>query len=504
MNAPHRFRRLLRSTLVLAAGSALLIGCSTGSRAVKQAATVAPSTSSTTAAPTTSGTTTAPVATQAPTTTQPQVTWDAFFQATPAVQNDSVYALHLMPGGMLLTGSATGQVQLLDLTNPATRVSEGSFGSISSFAEHDGRVFMGTSEPFFMGGNLGQVYVRDAQGNWTMTLDHPAEGITIAADADTLYAFASGFNTGNPDATVSTLAKGNAAVWQQDVATFTGCQINKAVLWRNEVWAAGSENSTVSGGLRIFHGKGATFTEVTTPPTARGGNNQLEITADLEAINGELYLASAVIDTLTGNVLGGCLYKTSDATTWTKIKVYQQDCPLSVALHEGTIFVGLVSGGLEVQDAVTGTLTAETTIPANTGVMALLEASTDVLLAGIRGTAGAELYTRTTTQVASTTTSPTTAPAPTYASIKPVLQAKCTVCHANSTNPAFTAFGLTLTNDATDYAETVKRVNLTLPDASLLLEKAINKQAHGGGATLTSGSPEYNTLLQWIAAGAKQ
>src|SRR5437763_14803360 len=47
-----------------------------------------------------------------------------------------------------------------------------------------------------------------------------------------------------------------------------------------------------------------------------------------------------------------------------------------------------------------------------------------------------------------------------------------------------------------------RRVNLIDPDASLLLLKATGRAAHQGGKRTTVGSPEYETLRRWVAAGA--
>src|SRR5262249_12319803 len=47
-----------------------------------------------------------------------------------------------------------------------------------------------------------------------------------------------------------------------------------------------------------------------------------------------------------------------------------------------------------------------------------------------------------------------------------------------------------------------RRLNLLDPAASLLLRKATGQVVHGGGPRLTVGSPEYEILRRWIAAGA--
>lgn len=47
-----------------------------------------------------------------------------------------------------------------------------------------------------------------------------------------------------------------------------------------------------------------------------------------------------------------------------------------------------------------------------------------------------------------------------------------------------------------------RRLNLSDPDASLLLRKATGRAEHGGGVRLHADSPEYALLRRWIAGGA--
>lgn len=58
-----------------------------------------------------------------------------------------------------------------------------------------------------------------------------------------------------------------------------------------------------------------------------------------------------------------------------------------------------------------------------------------------------------------------------------------------------------------DYDEIVKRargrrVNITAPEQSLLIAKAVNAVAHGGGKRFEIGSEPYRILEAWVAAGA--
>ena len=497
------------SRISLTFGSTLLLslllatGCNSGSRGTKAATATAPVASNTTAPTTTA--TTAPTATSTTTTT---VAWDTPFTAAPAIQNDSVIALHLLAPNQLLAGSPLGQIQLIDLAT-GTVTNEGSYGSVSAFAESGGNIFIGTGQPFFMQGGQGEVFVRDAQGNYTVSLDHPLTAITVVSLNNDVYAFASDYTGQGPDATVSQLTA-NAVAWAQDTATLPSCQINKAVAFRNEVWAAGSDNA-LTGTLRLFRGTGATFTEVTNLPDARtpGSTNELQIVSDFQVINGELYLATVVTDPTVGNVITGAIYRSFDGLAWSTVATTPRDAPMAIAMHQGALFVGLISGEVQSLDPTAQTLIADAGVPPSTGVMSMIEVDADTLAVGVRGTAGAELLRRvttvTTTGTTGSPTNTTTSPSPpaiTYTTdVKPILMARCGSCHSGTSLPAASnAYPLTFSNDVTDHQETVNRVNPQTPDASLLLTKATGA-AHGGGAILTAGSAEHTTIIQWIQAG---
>jgi hypothetical protein len=84
--------------------------------------------------------------------------------------------------------------------------------------------------------------------------------------------------------------------------------------------------------------------------------------------------------------------------------------------------------------------------------------------------------------------------------ISQILQARCGSCHAADAFAGKGAFGLH--GDPTyDYETILALVDLDSADASVLLVKARGED-HGGGATLTVDSDDYQALLAWIEAGA--
>lgn len=48
------------------------------------------------------------------------------------------------------------------------------------------------------------------------------------------------------------------------------------------------------------------------------------------------------------------------------------------------------------------------------------------------------------------------------------------------------------------------RINLAIPEESLLVEKSIEAVPHTGGKLFEKGSPAYNTMVEWVATGANK
>ncbi|MBL8851095.1 MAG: DUF1549 domain-containing protein [Planctomycetaceae bacterium] len=81
-------------------------------------------------------------------------------------------------------------------------------------------------------------------------------------------------------------------------------------------------------------------------------------------------------------------------------------------------------------------------------------------------------------------------------------------CHGNASGKGGFKLSLRGDNPDADYQTLVRdlsgrRLNLTEPDHSLLLEKATLGTGHGGGLRFRADSPEYALVRQWIAAGAR-
>jgi hypothetical protein len=86
------------------------------------------------------------------------------------------------------------------------------------------------------------------------------------------------------------------------------------------------------------------------------------------------------------------------------------------------------------------------------------------------------------------------------ANVSPLL-APCTRCHVTGQEAGDTKLIFTGSTTA-DYATVVMFVDTSAPASSRLLAK-LSGQGHEGGEIYATGSPEYQTILNWIQQGAR-
>ena len=80
------------------------------------------------------------------------------------------------------------------------------------------------------------------------------------------------------------------------------------------------------------------------------------------------------------------------------------------------------------------------------------------------------------------------------------LLSPCMNCHVPG-GAASTTSLLFSGNAATDYTTVLQFVDTSAPAGSRILSK-LSGNGHGGGTIYAAGSPEYETILQWIQQGA--
>jgi hypothetical protein len=89
-----------------------------------------------------------------------------------------------------------------------------------------------------------------------------------------------------------------------------------------------------------------------------------------------------------------------------------------------------------------------------------------------------------------------------YASaIHPLLISGCQSCHRSGGAAGDTGFVMTGDVEA-DYLEASSLIDTPQPPASRLLRKGAGA-GHGGGAIYGESTAEYQTLLAWVAGGAR-
>jgi hypothetical protein len=86
------------------------------------------------------------------------------------------------------------------------------------------------------------------------------------------------------------------------------------------------------------------------------------------------------------------------------------------------------------------------------------------------------------------------------ANVSPLLM-PCTRCHVSGQEAGDTKLIFTGSTSA-DYATVVMFVDTSAPASSRLLAK-LSGQGHEGGQIYATGSPEYQTILNWIQQGAR-
>ncbi|MBL4846440.1 MAG: hypothetical protein JKY65_13005 [Planctomycetes bacterium] len=337
----------------------------------------------------------------------------------------------------------------------------------------------------------GDIYLR-TQNIWNQVVDGDRPSVVVASLDGSAYGFAGGVGT---PPVIHYLAVGATGWDRRDDLFPTQTVPTAAITHFNEMWIGGGP-TTNEGEANLYRGTFTTgFQQVPLPLISRGVNVRQEVSALASASRG-LIVAIKDTDATSGQPLGGTIWFLGFGRT-TLLVTLNQEAPLCLAIHEGTIFAGTSSGRLLYRDPI-GVFLEEPKVPINQGITSLLSKTSGVLIVGQRTVNGARLSARIGNSNQPTgggggggggTTSYLT-------TVKPLLQASCASCHATLTTPY--PLSTNLTDDATDYAATIATVTTQDAAGSSLLTKASGDVSHAGGAPWPRGSTQYDAILQWI------
>lgn len=377
--------------------------------------------------------------------------------------------------------AAHASQRTVERVSAGASATEGGFAAdVVGFAQ-DGAL-AATADP--LQADAGDVYEHGPAG-WSLALDGTRGAAVVAATTSQVFAFLGDATGGNAEVH----QRDTSGSWSQTGSLPSSGQPTAAALHDGQLYVG------VGPEAGLFRGDGGSFALLPAAFAKVSGASQ-RVSALLSTPKG---LAVAVAATgPAGQPMGGeVLYWVGAGVM--PVATFTQDAPLALAWQDGTLYVGTAAGRLVFVDSLGG-LMDEPGLPANLGVHALASPDAATLLVGVAGQAGAELLVRTA-RSGGAGSGTVGAGGPDYLNdVKPILQARCVACHASM--PTNYTLSTGLSDDAADHAATVAQVDPNAPDASRLLRKATNADAHAGGATLTSGSPEYGTLLAWIQAGA--
>lgn len=276
---------------------------------------------------------------------------------------------------------------------------------INGFATIDSDVFASTANP--IAARAAQVFRRDVQGNWVLSLDGTQKEAVILPFAGTLFAFA-GENDGI-SGSVSVLQSSSGA-WRE-VASIGSLVPTAAADLGGEAYVGGHQNDSRQHGPVLMKGTGTSFTAVNVPFPA--GPGQLVSVSALAVANNALFVAIEAKAANNGATIGGALLAL-DAKGLNQVNSYNGDAPIALQPLDGTIYVGTRAGKIQWLDEK-GNWNDET-VPANLGVTSLAQAG-GRLFAGIKSSTGAKLLRREPKSGVVTPPPPTGAPV--FTSITP-------------------------------------------------------------------------------------
>lgn len=375
--------------------------------------------------------------------------------------------------------------------------------TMAAIASTSGMLDVYAAQADTLTGANGDVY-RLTPGGPLLAFDSSQSEAYVAAAGGTVLALLGG--EGQPGQMVDMNAIG--AVGSLASTSITNAIPQRAVDFNGLVYIGGTDNVVGGGQARMFRTALDGNVQEVTLPFAQSAPGMRQEFVGMVTIQGTtagtlqatpiqlLCVAVAYFDRMTRAPAGGTV-ALHDGTGWETLATLFGETPTSLAFIDNTIYMGTTSGRLlyRMND---GTWLDEPNLPLSQGVYSLFVRDAKTLAIGVQTQTGAQLLVRTSLGMLPPPPPPPPAANPLFVpDVAAVLAARCTGCHVNVPTYTLTAQANTLA----DYNLTVARVTTATPAQSPLLLKATNAQPHGGGASLTVGSQDYNTILTWIQNG---
>ena len=432
--------------------------------------------------------------------------FNSFYSPAVNIKGAQIAAMHVAPvgtqQGILIADSPFSNVAGVASGTAAVFETKFNFDA-SSFATIGTQTFAATANRDAPG--AGDLYVRDANGNWTLSEDSGENEMVVAAVSSADLYTARG-----------SIASPMKIKWNgTEIAAVNSARPTAAIGFKGKLVVGASVSGATGGAASLYQLNGSTASQIKIPANGIGGGVFQEVTSMQVAqvtsgtsVTGEfLFVAVGEFD-INGNALGGSVMVTTDGKVFEQVANFNRDAPTSLAWIDSTIYVGSAAGTLSYRDTK-GVMIAEPGLPTLSGIQSLTVHGTDLYI-GATTSAGAEVFVRLPGS-GSVTPGPVTPTPKDYfysTDVAQIMAAKCASCHNGGIPAAQTAWPLASpANALVDHAELISagggRINLATPAASLFLQKATNDTPHVGGEVIKKTDADYAILLAWITQGAK-
>ena len=334
--------------------------------------------------------------------------YSSYYQAN--TRPEGFVSLLSSDGDRHLVAHSPRRLDAIDARGQATEL--GTFsGDITSLVRQGAKTFVATARE----DERGRIYLQEKPGgSWQVSLDSGKDSVQVVELEGAVFSLDDG----------GVVRRFRGGLWSEWAALDLSSddETTEVVAFRGRLWVGTQSErrgrkggrAALLGGLRndFFSPRGRLKGE------AKRDGEHHRVTALLE-VGGQLFVATGA--RAEGDLRGGSLSALELSTTsedeLVELVSFRDDVPLSLAYHEGTVFVGTRRGFLyhldparssaEKEKAKKGKskkkkkkakrpeiVLREERVPANQGVHSLLATSEGTLLIGVEGLVGAEVLRR--------------------------------------------------------------------------------------------------------------